>query len=379
MSKYFYYGFSGKVFLGEDIEKTVEFLSSGEITPENFYRIFRDGTGFCEYAYGCTCFILSEKVSAIKIKQINRHYFPFLQKAQRMFFSEYDDEWRLRKKIPVSAIVGIGLPFEQVKIFDWNGNPYFQRQLQELLTLASDLKLDIVDSSSLKFPTEYEELKAYSNRRIYDASLESLVRGDYVSKYFYHGLERRRSSLDKLFSILTTGGIKCKRLLNYGAYYGYNDRDYVSVCKKYPVAEYRDFRTNAFYEFVFNSFCLIISDDVNAIKMSLDDIQKNSLDQQMDLRVSDMFDEWQVYEKIPLSSIIGIGLPLKNIKKFMRNLQKEDFELLRKIIMIATKLGLDIVDSSDSKFVEKYERKKMGNPGKVYQAKIDIYTHLDIR
>lgn len=372
MSKYFYYGISGKIFKGEDIENAVEILSSGKIKEG---ILFRDGTGFCEYAYGCTCFILSEKVSAIKLKQINSRYFPSIQS---MFFSKYDDEWRARKEISIFSIIGIGLPFEQVKIYDWSSNPYFQSQFQELLTYASDLKLDIVDSGSILFPTEYEKEKASSDKRIYDSSLERLVKGDYCSKYFYHGVGRRRSSLDKLLRILTTGGIKCKRLLNYGAYYGYNDRDYVSVCKKYPISEYSDSRTNAFYEYVFNSFCLIISDEVDAIKTSLDDIQKNSLDKEVGLRVSDMFDEWQVYEQIPLSSIIGIGIPIKNIKKFMSKLQKEDFELLRKIIIIATGLGLDIVDSSDRKFVEKYERQKLEDPKKIYQAKVDIYTNLDI-
>ncbi len=373
MSSYFYYGFSGKRFAGEDIERAVELLSTGRLNSG--INLYQGGTGFYEYAIGCCCFIISNDIHAIKVKHINKSQFPFIQKAQRVFFSEYEDEWRIRKDIPLSSIIGIGLPFEQVKIFDWNGKPYFQSQLQKLFMVAQSLGLDIVDSSGINFPTDYEMSKSISDKRIYDDSLEKLVSGNYCSKFFYHGLRRNRSSVDKLFRILTTGGIKCKRLLEYQSSYGYNGSSFVSVCKKYPNGDYQKDCTNAFYDYVNNSFCLIISDDIHAIKVGLDDIQPNSLDKPYGLRVSDMFDEWQVYEQIPLSAIIGIGIPLKKLKKFMSKLQREDFEQLRSIIMLARELGLDIVDSSEDNFVEKYEHRKLENPNKVYQIAISLYNN----
>ena len=57
----------------------------------------------------------------------------------------------------------------------------------------------------------------------------------------------------------------------------------------------------------------------------------------------------------------------------MGRLVKEDFETLRKIVLLAKELGLDIVDSSHPKFVEKYEASKKEKPNKIYQVKIDMF------
>ena len=70
MSKFFYYGFGGKIFHGEDVEIAVENLSFGRIKETSPIRLYRDGQGFYEFVEGCTCFIISDKVKASKIRMI---------------------------------------------------------------------------------------------------------------------------------------------------------------------------------------------------------------------------------------------------------------------------------------------------------------------
>ncbi len=373
MSKFFYYGFGGKIFHGEDVEIAVENLSFGRIKETSPIRLYRDGQGFYEFVEGCTCFIISDKVKASKIRMIKEKYIKYLKGPFAQLFSEYDDEYQVRGSIPLSMIVGIGLPMDQLKCYDWEEIPYYKSQLQELLTFVKDLKIDIVNTDSLICLRDYNERQGFLEHPIYDYSLERIVDGNFCSRYYYHGLGKIRDSLYYLLSILTTGGIKSKRLLGYESFYGYNGADYVSVCKKYPKGEYRQNRMNAFYSYVMDSFCLILSDSIPAFKLSPDYIRPNIFDKVIDRRVSDMFDEWQVKDQIPLSSIIGIGIPLKKLKNFMGRLVKEDFETLRKIVLLAKELGLDIVDSSHPKFVEKYEASKKEKPNKIYQVKIDMF------
>lgn len=368
MSKYWYYGFSGKKFYGDYIEIAVNTLFSSGIKEKPFVHLYSGGAGFHEYIEGCCCFIISDEITSKKLMN--------LKKFWGFEVGPDEEEWKVRGKIPISSIRGIGLPMEQFRIYDWQANPYFYDKLQEFLSLAKALQLDIIDTSMQCFSSKYELEKEFSTNRFFDSSLNRVVDGNYASTYFYHGI---RTDVKRLLQILTTGGIKCKRLLGLSGF-GYNEEDYVSLCKKYPSREYIEYgeRTNAFYTYIFNSFCLIISNDIPAFKMGLDDVGFNSVDRGiLGVRVSDMFDEWQVYEKVPLSSIVGIGIPLKDLKHIMRRQTKEEFETLRKVLLIANDLGLDIVDSSKENFVEKYEQEKLANPEKRYQEKVIIYTGID--
>ena len=58
MSKYWYYGFSGKKFYGDYIEIAVDILSSGGIKGKLFVHLYSGGAGFHEYIDGCCCFII---------------------------------------------------------------------------------------------------------------------------------------------------------------------------------------------------------------------------------------------------------------------------------------------------------------------------------
>lgn len=202
-----------------------------------------------------------------------------------------------------------------------------------------------------------------------------------MSKYFYHGLGTPYSCdsvISKVLKILVTGGLKCKRNLNMKDY-GYNGLDYVSVCKKYPKEEYSCYGSTAWSKFVQNSFCFIISDEVDAIKTETipksywyfpDIIEK--MRKHPENRYSDMFDEWQIKGNVPLASIVGVGIPLKWLENVDWKFHLHALEELKNTLNIIDFLGLDIVDSTEEDFIEKYERRKQEEPNKVQKISIDI-------
>ncbi len=199
-----------------------------------------------------------------------------------------------------------------------------------------------------------------------------------MSKYYYHGLGEafyRGDSLNRILKILKTGGIKCKRLLGLPNIYEStcNGMDYVSVCKKLSDQEYQGFfhYESAFYNYVQNCFCLIISDEIKTVKPIIFPITewKNKEIARMRQsdkknRFSDICDEWQVYEVVPLSMIIGVGIPLRWIEATCEN--ESDLEKLQELVTIAEALGLDIVDTNNPNFVEEYEVSKQELGKKVF-------------
>lgn len=209
-----------------------------------------------------------------------------------------------------------------------------------------------------------------------------------MSKYFYHGLGLSYfypDNITTVLEILTTGGIKCKRLLGKKKF-GYNGLDYVSVCKKYMEEEYHNaYGSTGFYKYVQDCFCFIISDDIDAVKTETipkaywyfqDIVEK--MKKHPEYRYSDMFDEWQVKEMIPLSSIIGIGVPIQWLKEVDWSFHRDSLEVLRNIFSIAESLGLDIVDSTDKNFVENYELEKGKCSSRNYQYTLGIILGSDI-
>ena len=147
---------------------------------------------------------------------------------------------------------------------------------------------------------------------------------------------------------------------------GFNGLDHVSVCMKEPVEEYGNHSNNAFYNYVQNSICFIILDTIETIKPEIiENADKwnrfelvGYMNSKPGFRFSDMFDEWQVYKEIPLSAIIGIGIPLEELDTILTKTSGNGAEKIKKLITCALESGLDIVDSSDPNFVEKYESEK---------------------
>lgn len=184
-----------------------------------------------------------------------------------------------------------------------------------------------------------------------------------MSKYYYHGTDKL-----SFYKILETGEIKCRRLIEeenitinrtveniFGA--GANGYEYISVCNKNNYFDEND----AFNVFVVDSYCFIISDEVDAVKtinITEDgnhdkyrkEYRKFLLDNSnSNLRFSIMPDEYHVKTSIPLDKIIGIGFPFKRTSK-----KEIDF-----LFNLSYQLNLAVVDTGNPLFIEDYESKKL--------------------
>ena len=185
-------------------------------------------------------------------------------------------------------------------------------------------------------------------------------------KYYCHG-----TSLDRLINILLTGEIKCRRLIieekidikdgeDISFVTGYNGYEYISLCK---FNNYSFTNNSAFSIFIRNSFCLIISDKIEAIKTihynnpdvssclqkEIQNFYKNN--DESTYRFSDMCDEWQVRTRIPSKYFIGIAIPFSKI--VCCNPRK-----IQMLIELAHMHNLEILDSEDMLFMVKFEKKK---------------------
>ena len=93
-----------------------------------------------------------------------------------------------------------------------------------------------------------------------------------------------------------------------------------------------------------------------------------------------MFDEWQAYQEIPLSMIIGVGIPSNYVDAILKKSSSTGRFImeLKEIVAVVTALGLDIVDTNVLGFVEEYEKYKENSSSKVYQISKkleEVITH----
>ncbi len=185
-----------------------------------------------------------------------------------------------------------------------------------------------------------------------------------MSKYYYHGITDNTKGLSVMYGIFKEGAIKCRKHLwkeQYKPYGGYNGIYYVSVCQKLEEGVSGE---QAYRWFIQNRFCLILEENLPAIKtitlgshLSIEQHLKllKEVSSLSENRCSDLVDEWQVKGDIPLSSVVGIGLPVRQIFRDGLVKQRKDFYRLLKIIKMAHSLHIDIVDSSQPNFAERYE------------------------
>lgn len=171
-----------------------------------------------------------------------------------------------------------------------------------------------------------------------------------MSKYFYHG-----TSLYNMLDILQCGEIKSQRNLGYNFGIGNNGLDYISLCNKLDDSLYDNYLHNAFIKYIKDNYCFIISDEVSAIKAEYNSkLNKN-------YRYSDKIDEYQVKNSIGLDYIIGIGIPFSILSNISEERNSDKKNILNNIIELAKIYNLDIIDTSDNNFVEKYELNKGRN------------------
>lgn len=199
-----------------------------------------------------------------------------------------------------------------------------------------------------------------------------------MSRFYYHRIIPKKEQLERLctmIEIIKSGGLKSKRKLNISnLYVGYNGSDYISLCKKendYMYNQIND-NINAYEDYIYSNFCFIASDEINAIKTKKFDIKGKYVSYmqfyslaQGDIRYSDMFDEWQVKDKINMDKIIGIGLPFNLVFSY-KNSDLEFKKYIELLYSLVHKYNLDIVNTEDFNFVEKYEQEKNNSKGYIY-------------
>ncbi len=185
-----------------------------------------------------------------------------------------------------------------------------------------------------------------------------------MSKYFCHGIQEERDGISIALQILKQGKIKTKKDLRFTYDYGFNGLEHVSVCKKEEDELYQQYPNNAYQTYIYNHFCFLLREDLPAEKPifmgSINLEQFEALKRKGNQnRYTDMIDEWQVYGSIPLSYVVAIGIPIAQLEKeAMYFLPTISFLRLKNLFRMARKLGLDIIDSSEEGFLEKYEQEK---------------------
>ncbi len=184
-----------------------------------------------------------------------------------------------------------------------------------------------------------------------------------MSKFFYHGVD----DLLTMLKIIDCGYIKSKRQLGFSKENDFNGLDYISLCNKESNDMYIGSTLNSFDNYIKNNFCFIISNDINATKCEYIDISKCTEEQvkllsNSDVRYSDMFDEWQVKDSISLNDVVGIGLPLNYLNKIRSGYYNSEYQIER-VFLIANMLNLDIINTDEEDFIEKYENSKEVNNG----------------
>lgn len=201
-----------------------------------------------------------------------------------------------------------------------------------------------------------------------------------MSKVFYHGIKpyyAPNESISIMLQIISSGGIKCRRLQGVTSKLGFNGDDYISVCEGKSDYEYRKYPNNAFFRYIYYGFCFILSDDIPVIPVQYinrDDFDSYTeiieyMSHYPDVRFSDLFDEWQVKDEIPLSYIVGIGLSTCQILEYINSKkEKEIFKSnLNKLYTLAESLNWTIVntdmlyteDNYNEHLVVEQEKKKI--------------------
>lgn len=190
-----------------------------------------------------------------------------------------------------------------------------------------------------------------------------------MNRLFYHGMQPRRSSLCKIktmLEIIDSGSLKSNRLLGNNLTHGYNGLDYISVCSREKIYKYFKKEESAFNLFIKNNFCFILSGDISVIKPKY--LDWNCFEHYDDLvnyinsfpgaQFSDLFDEWQVKDEIPLDYVVGLGLPLQSLSKIY-NLDDKMMKEIERLYMFARTFGWDIVDSDSFFSFYNYEKGKV--------------------
>ncbi len=177
-----------------------------------------------------------------------------------------------------------------------------------------------------------------------------------MSKYFYHGVTTFPPCEEMLDEIKAQAILSSKKM-GYSHPAGMYGPNYISVCRKGPVESYQRCQEErvptAFTRNIQNHFCFIVRGDLEVLPTFPAPV---GLEEDWDDISPRLFDEFLVKDGIPLSKVIGIGIPKKALEQgFYRNRFHDSLE---ELYQVATALEWDIVDTTSFTFIEEYEKEK---------------------
>lgn len=178
-----------------------------------------------------------------------------------------------------------------------------------------------------------------------------------MDRYFYHGIggDIEIETLENMLTIMDTGVIKSRGSV------GYSGDEYEHVClyKKNDDYSYVGSERNgtAYEGWINHAFCFIISPDVVAGKARL----YHSLEDESDGAFTDLVDEWRSEGDISLDRVVGIGMPLDQIRELRAMtgspVDEEFDDKLSDILLFAESMDWIVVNSDDVEFADRLDER----------------------
>lgn len=191
---------------------------------------------------------------------------------------------------------------------------------------------------------------------------------------YYHGVINGLVD-KKLLGILSKKEISSASRMGINKQNGFNEGNFISICKNLGEEVYSKYpNNNAFKKYIVDNFCFVIGEDIkteevvfipNAKNMSAIDLfnlRRNNPDK----RFSDLVDEYQAIDHIPLSDVVAIGIPYDRevvdgyikLSPFCILTIEEFNSLVKQVESIAQNLNIKVVNSSTYESLNELERSK---------------------
>lgn len=173
-----------------------------------------------------------------------------------------------------------------------------------------------------------------------------------MERYFYHGIGNSIDcdTLDAMLTIMESGILKSRNAV------GYSGDEYEHVClyKRNDSYDYSGsgLEGTALNGWINDSFCFIVSPDIVAEKTGF----YHDLADESNASYTDLVDEWRSDGDIPLDRVVGIGLPLDEIRdqRCVEGSRVDEYfdEKLTDILLFAESMDWVVVNSNDVNFTE---------------------------
>lgn len=179
--------------------------------------------------------------------------------------------------------------------------------------------------------------------------------------YFYHGTgEDINEGISTMLEIIESGSIQSANKRQADIKTLYNGNDYISVCRWDDLLSengwFDSLCDSAFYGWIFNCPCFIISDKIPAIKCRQVSVG-TSFDSEIE-RVSQFKDEWQVKDEILLDDVIAIALPFIHLEKNIDGeVTKDTYDKVKKILEYASCYKWQVFNSDNQNLIKEVDKK----------------------